>query len=198
MGRRVHRSHSVLAPRKRAERAILGRERMNVSALTLRFDAEQGGFDNTALGAFQQTRDVLSVVEHFFMHDGLPWLLLVLTWKPHRHLEPRRPPSEGEQRLRPADRLTDADKALHEALRAWRNRQAKADGRPPYIILSATELAAVAEARPRTRADLLAIKGVGPGKADRFGEAVLGLVAEHTKVTEAAAPETTADEAADG
>ncbi len=164
---------------------------MKVSTLSLRFDAEAGGFDNTALEAFQQTRDVLSVVEHFFVHDGQPWLLLVLTWKPHRHLEPKAPRSKGEPRQRPADKLADADKPLHEALRAWRNRQAKADGRPPYIILNAAELAAVAEARPRTRADLLAIKGIGPGKADRFGEAILGLVAEHTNVTEAAtAPET--------
>ncbi len=124
---------------------------MRVSTLSLRFDPEAGGFDNTALEAFQQTRDVLSVVEHFFVHDGQPWLLLVLTWKPHRHLEPKPRRSKGEQRQRPADKLADADKPLHEALRAWRNRQAKADGRPPYIILNAAELAAVAEARPRTR-----------------------------------------------
>lgn len=163
---------------------------MKVSTLSLPFDPEAGGFDNTALDAFQHTRDVLSVVEHFFVHDGQPWLLLVLTWKPHRHLEPQAPRPKGEPRQRPADNLADADKPLHEALRAWRNRQAKADGRPPYIILNAAELAAVAEARPRTRADLLAIKGIGPGKADRFGEAILGLVAEHTKVTEpTAAPE---------
>ena len=64
---------------------------MKVSTLSLRFDAEAGGFDNTALDAFQQTRDLLSMVEHFFVHDGQPWLLLVLTWKPHRHLEPKPP-----------------------------------------------------------------------------------------------------------
>ena len=119
----------------------------------------------------------------------------MLTWKPHRHLEPARAPSEGEERQRPVDRLSDADTPLHEALRAWRNRQAKADGRPPYNILNAAELAALAEARPRTRADLLAVKGIGPGKADRFGEAILGLVAEHGKRTEAPAAE---PEAGDG
>ena len=167
---------------------------MNVSTLSLRFDAEAGGFDNASLEAFQQTRDVLSVVEHFFVHDGQPWLLLVLTWKAHRVLEPNRPPSKGEQRQRPADELADTDKPLHEALRMWRNRQAKADGRPPYIVLNAAELAAVAEARPRTRADLLAIKGIGPGKADRFGEAILGLVAEHTNVTQAPAAEPEGDD----
>jgi hypothetical protein len=38
---------------------------VNVSALTLRFDASSGGFDSAPLDAFQQTRDLLSVVEHF-------------------------------------------------------------------------------------------------------------------------------------
>ena len=66
---------------------------------------------------------------------------------------------------------------------------------PALIILNAAELAALAEARPRTRADLLAVKGIGPGKADRFGEAILGLVAEHGKRTEAPAAE---PEAGDG
>ena len=41
---------------------------MKVSTLSLRFDAEAGGFDNTALEAFQQTRDVLSVVEEDKKH----------------------------------------------------------------------------------------------------------------------------------
>jgi hypothetical protein len=41
----------------------------------------------------------------------------------------------------------------------------------------------------------LAVKGIGPGKADRFGWAILGLVAEHGKRTEAPAAE---PEAGDG
>lgn len=146
---------------------------MKVSTLSLRFDPAAGGFDNSALEAFQQTRDVLSVVEHFFVHDGQPWLLLVLTWKPHRHLEPKPSRSKDESRRRPADMLSEANKPPHEALRAWRNRQAKADGRPPYILLNAAELAAVTEGRPRTRADRLAIKGMGVGQVDCFAEARL-------------------------
>ena len=160
---------------------------MKVSALTLPFDPHAGGFDARELESFQKTRDVLSVVEHFFVHDGLPWLLLVLTWKPHRVLEPAVP--KRATGPKPVERLSDADKPLHEALRQWRNRQAKADGRPPFLILNANELAAVAAARPRTRAELLAIKGIGPGKADRFGEAVLGLVVEHSRITESPAPD---------
>ncbi|MGI8808876.1 MAG: HRDC domain-containing protein [Acidimicrobiales bacterium] len=40
-----------------------------------------------------------------------------------------------------------------------------------------TTLAAVAEARPRDRPSLLALPGMGPVKADRYGDAVLAVVA---------------------
>jgi DNA helicase-2/ATP-dependent DNA helicase PcrA len=55
-----------------------------------------------------------------------------------------------------------ADPALLKALRAWRANTARA---------------AVAEARPRSRDALLAIPGMGPVKADRYGQAMLELVA---------------------
>ena len=44
-------------------------------------------------------------------------------------------------------------------------------------VVSCSTLAAVAEARPRTRDALLAVPGMGQVKADRYGQAVLDLVA---------------------
>jgi DNA helicase-2/ATP-dependent DNA helicase PcrA len=37
----------------------------------------------------------------------------------------------------------------------------------------------VAEAQPRTRASLLALPGLGPVKAERYGDDLLRVVAEH-------------------
>jgi superfamily II DNA helicase RecQ len=42
-------------------------------------------------------------------------------------------------------------------------------------------LQAVALARPVNPAQLLAIDGIGPAKAERFGEAILKLCADSTK-----------------
>ncbi len=50
---------------------------------------------------------------------------------------------------------------------------------PAYVIFHDTTLAAVAEARPRTERELLALPGLGPVKAARYGEALLAVVAEH-------------------
>jgi superfamily II DNA helicase RecQ len=47
------------------------------------------------------------------------------------------------------------------------------------VIFHDSTLAAVAEAKPHTPAQLLALPGLGPVKAARYGEALLAVVAEH-------------------
>jgi DNA helicase-2/ATP-dependent DNA helicase PcrA len=71
----------------------------------------------------------------------------------------------------------NADPQVLEALKTWRARTARATGVPAFVVFHDTTLAAVAEAKPRNRNALLALPGVGPVKAERYGEAVLQVVA---------------------
>ncbi len=79
----------------------------------------------------------------------------------------RRAPRAGER----------ADPHVLQALRAWRASTARASGVPAFVVFHDTTLAAVAEAQPRDRPALLALPGMGPVKADRYGEALLAVVA---------------------
>ena len=72
----------------------------------------------------------------------------------------------------------NADPKMLEALKTWRAATARASGVPAYVVFHDTTLAAVAEAKPRDRAGLLALPGVGPVKVERYGEALLSLVAQ--------------------
>jgi len=72
----------------------------------------------------------------------------------------------------------NADPRVLEALKSWRAATARATGVPAYVVFHDTTLAAVAEAKPRDRAGLLALPGVGPVKVERYGEALLSLVAQ--------------------
>ena len=76
--------------------------------------------------------------------------------------------------------MSETDAPLYAALVDWRLRQSRAASAPAYVIFPNTTLAAIATARPRTAGALLDVPGVGPVKADRYGEAVLALVAEHS------------------
>jgi DNA helicase-2/ATP-dependent DNA helicase PcrA len=73
----------------------------------------------------------------------------------------------------------DADPEVLAALKAWRSSAAKAAGVPAYVIFHDTTLAAVAEAQPRNRSSLLELPGLGPVKAERYGDDLLRVVAEH-------------------
>ncbi|MEW6072844.1 MAG: RecQ family ATP-dependent DNA helicase [Planctomycetota bacterium] len=72
-----------------------------------------------------------------------------------------------------------ADDALFESLRALRRELARARGVPPYLIFNDRTLAAMAAEKPRTTAELLAIKGVGEKKAADLGPAFLARIAAH-------------------
>ncbi|WP_158916262.1 DNA helicase RecQ [Caulobacter sp. S45] len=89
------------------------------------------------------------------------------------------PPKErASRRERPAP-LADAPpelQALFEALRAWRKGQASQQAVPPYVIFHDKTLLDIANARPRTLAALGEVSGVGQGKLDRYGAAVLEVV----------------------
>jgi DNA helicase-2/ATP-dependent DNA helicase PcrA len=77
--------------------------------------------------------------------------------------------------------LADQDRAVLEALHRWRASAARGAGVPPYVLFHDVTLRAVAVARPSTSTELLAVPGVGPVKAGRYGAALLAVVADHRK-----------------
>jgi len=81
---------------------------------------------------------------------------------------------------RPAAPTDAAGRELFEALRAWRREQAREADVAAFVIFNDATLAAICERRPRTRAELLRVPGIGAVKAQRFGDDVLRIVAEHS------------------
>ena len=65
---------------------------------------------------------------------------------------------------------------LFERLKRWRLERAKADEVPAYVVFHDATLVAIAEARPRDRAGLATISGVGPTKLERYADDVLEIV----------------------
>jgi superfamily II DNA helicase RecQ len=68
------------------------------------------------------------------------------------------------------------DRRLEDALRAWRLAEAKKRGVPAFRILGDRPLRAVAEQRPATAAELLAIPGIGISTVEKFGAQIFRLV----------------------
>jgi superfamily II DNA helicase RecQ len=72
-------------------------------------------------------------------------------------------------------RLTAEGEVVAARLREWRAAEAKRLRVPAYVVLHDRTLTALAQARPANPRQLLEISGMGPAKAERFGEAILGL-----------------------
>jgi RecQ family ATP-dependent DNA helicase len=77
-------------------------------------------------------------------------------------------------KVEPAQLAAEGE-ALAARLREWRAAEAKRLGVPAYVVLHDRTLTALAQTRPTTPRQLLEIGGMGPAKAERFGEAILTL-----------------------
>ncbi|WP_109485345.1 RecQ family ATP-dependent DNA helicase [Occallatibacter savannae] len=71
--------------------------------------------------------------------------------------------------------LSPEAEALAVRLKQWRNDEAKKLRLPPYFVLLDRTLAAVAHARPANLSQLLEVDGIGPGKVEKFGPAILKI-----------------------
>ncbi len=85
--------------------------------------------------------------------------------------------STNSSNAKPASpaQLTPESEALAARIREWRASEAKRLGLPAYMILHDKAVKALAEARPQTPNQLLEIDGIGPAKAEKFGDAILEL-----------------------
>ena len=68
------------------------------------------------------------------------------------------------------------DQPLFDALRAWRRDEAARQHLPPYVIFHDRTLAEIAAKKPGGLPALAAISGVGEGKLERYGAAVLEVL----------------------
>jgi len=108
-------------------------------------------------------------------------------YRAERRIEVRRAPVRADA-VRRRDRTgegrnaaleaMDADmRARFEALRAWRRDRASEQHVPPYVIFQDRTLLEIAAAEPGDLDSLAAVSGVGQSKLDRYGRAVLDVLA---------------------
>ena len=69
--------------------------------------------------------------------------------------------------------------AMKYALDTYRKQKARQLKWKAYMVLQRATIAAIEARRPRTKAELLAIPGLGPAKVARFGDDILALVARN-------------------
>jgi superfamily II DNA helicase RecQ len=115
---------------------------------------------------------VLTVDRH--CHEGV-WSFCV-TWQ-----------SGGATEAGPAERvdyktvLDEPTFALFSHLRLVRKALAEKDNLPPYAVFTNEQLAEAARRRCALPADLGKIDGIGTGRVEKYGAALVAAIAQHEK-----------------
>ena len=114
--------------------------------------------------------------------------------EPSGHLKVQRHNADGEpaepSALRQAQG-TDEDQTTYtgsqhpelvQALIDWRREKYQNENVPAYIILHQKTLLAIADIAPTTKEELLAVKGFGKSKCDKYGDEILEIVRKSVAV----------------
>ena len=71
----------------------------------------------------------------------------------------------------------DPNDPVFVALKGWRTEEARAGSVPPYVVFADKVLHEIAGRKPSSPRELAGISGIGPAKLERYGAAVLRVVA---------------------
>ncbi|MDY5091231.1 MAG: HRDC domain-containing protein [Prevotella sp.] len=69
-----------------------------------------------------------------------------------------------------------AHPVLYNKLRQWRKETADEEGIPAFMVMHTKVLIAISNEAPTTTRELAAVKGFGPKKTQKYGEAVLNII----------------------
>ena len=108
------------------------------------------------------------------LHEGVAVSMKMAREQEH----PARMKSEkkGKKGRVPGVSLSETDEGLFEKLRALRTEIAKEENVPPYIVFSDKTLVSMCMVKPRTKAEMLTVSGVGEFKFDKYGGRFLDCV----------------------
>jgi superfamily II DNA helicase RecQ len=160
---------------------------MRVKVVTLAYDENLRGFPQEPLDRALSEGSLLETREHFFVHQGVPHLALVLVLEQAGTATPHRRAADHAD---PGDALPETARPLYRNLRGWRNERAKTDGVPAYALFRNAQLAEICRRAPRSLAALREIDGIGEATCRKYGAELLALIpADYEVVREASSPE---------
>jgi superfamily II DNA helicase RecQ len=96
-------------------------------------------------------------------------------------------PFGGRSKIDYRAELSEEDFAVFSRLRSWRKGAAEAEGVPVYTLFTNAQLAAMARRRVASLGDLQEIEGIGAARVEKYGAALLAILASSSPSDEVAA-----------
>ena len=154
---------------------------MLARVMPLHFDTVLGSFDDMPLREFLKDKEVLSIRNHFFIRNDVPYLTMIVMYTLPHPIPPAAlaAPMTPTNQRGPAWRelIADAEVPLFNSLRDWRLQRSKQEGVPPYVICTNKMLAALVQARPQSLTQLGHIEHFGKAKLEKYGQELPAILA---------------------
>ena len=158
---------------------------MKLKIFTFQFSDSVAGFDDKPLQDFIADKEVIDFSEHFFIHEKIPYLKVLISYRLLAADEKRK----LNLRRDPAKELDEEEKLAYDALRAWRSARARQEGIPPYMIANNKQLAKMIKLRATTRAGLGKVDGIGEAKTAKYGDEIVQTITKHLMPEAVEAPD---------
>ncbi len=102
---------------------------------------------------------------------------ILLPAEPRTKTKSRRPPASKESSI-DLGLLPEGERDTFDRLRAHRAKVAREKGIAAYMVAHDRTLVGMARLKPRTTEELLAVHGMGPMRAEQYGEGFLRVIAD--------------------
>jgi superfamily II DNA helicase RecQ len=123
---------------------------------------------------FIADKEVIDFSEHFFIHEKIPYLNILISYRLLNHDEKRR--DRGQD---PRKELDEKEKQAYDALRTWRAARARQEGSPPYLIANNKQLAKMIKLRATTKSALAKVAGIGEAKTTKYGDEIVQTIGKY-------------------
>jgi ATP-dependent DNA helicase RecQ len=154
---------------------------MLVKVFSLPFDSALGNFNDKELREFLKDKEVISIQEHFFMKNEVPFLTMVIKYFPFRQeADPQMAP-QGKRDESWRETLSEVEMGVFNLLREWRSKRSREEGVPPYILFTNKQLAQLIKENPSSLSHLERVEGVGKARVEKYGRDILGILSSKAK-----------------
>lgn len=152
---------------------------MKIKVFKIRLDDAFRESDEARVNAFLENVEMKKSASTLVTAPENFWSLIV-------HYKEKETNQTAEPTLKPAaeessEKLSEADLTQNEIyildnLKSWRTMKAEEENIPAYMVLWDQHLMEVAKAKPRTKDELLEVKGFSEKRAAKYGDEILTIL----------------------
>ncbi|MCP4110230.1 MAG: hypothetical protein GY749_32700 [Desulfobacteraceae bacterium] len=156
---------------------------MNLKYKYFAIPIQAGDKEEAEFNRFLESVEVIAIHREFATHRDNSYWCMAVEYISDQSIQRVRTKKTAGSKIRVDYRevLSPDDFAIYAKVRDWRKLVAEKEATPIYTIFTNEQMAKIAEKRVSTKQELQEIEGIGEARTQKYGEAVIKIVAQAAK-----------------